>query len=214
MARKKRLRNALSAQIRWPGGEVLEAARELNARYIELLAQAANGAQAGDTSGAIFGCVDLWAQLTFDACERAGRCPVVLLNVNFERTDWWRQVRDVHIAVNAGAPGALFDKDRAAPLIREILTEARSAARTYPAAARLAFGMTAFVSRTVADLSAAEIERISLAHTRELRPRWADRPSFWKRLLEAAITNNTRALPKIHLHCVQLLGRDLQLASG
>ena len=213
MQKRKRLRDGLPTQNRWPGREVLEAARELNTRYMELLAEVASTPEAGDAWGGLIGHLNLWKQLNVDACGRAGRCPVLLLNINFERTDWWSRVRHSPIVLDSGAPGALFHKDRAAPLIREILTEARSAARGFPAAARLTFGMTAIVSSIVADLSAAEVERISSAYTRELRPRWADRPSFWKRLLEAAITNDTSALPQLHLHCVQLLGRDLQLPS-
>jgi hypothetical protein len=214
MARNRRLRRSAPAQIRWPGGEVLAAAHTLNARCMELLAEVACAPQAGDAWGAVFRFQDLWKQLSTEACERAGRCPVLLLNVNLERADWWRRIREGHSIVHADTSIPLLAADRAAPLVREILTEARSAARARPGAARLVFGMTSFVSSTVAELSAADIDRIAVGYGRELRPRWDDRPSFWKRLLEAAIGTDARVLAKIHLHCVQLLGRDLQLASG
>jgi hypothetical protein len=214
MARNKRLRRRSSAQIRWSGGEVLAAARSLNARCIEQLAEVASAPYAGDAWGSVFGFQDLWKQLTTEACERAGRCPVLLLNVNLERADWWTSIREGHTVVHAGASSPLLAADRAAPLVREILTEARSAMRAQRGAARLVFGMSPFVSSVVADLSVADIDRIAVAYGRELRPRWDDRPVFWKRLLEAAIGTDARIIAKIHLHCVQLLGRDLQLAKG
>lgn len=214
MARNRRLRRSAPAQIRWPGGEVLTATQSLNARCMELLAQAASAPHACDAWGAVFGFQDLWKQLSTEACERAGRCPVLLLNVNLERSDWWSRIREGHALFHADASIPLFAADRAAPIVREILTEARSAARAQPSAARLVFGMTSFVSSAVADLSAADIDRIAVAYGRELRPRWDDRPVFWKRLLEAAIGTDARIFAKIHLHCVQLLGRDLQLAIG
>ena len=214
MARNRRLRRSAPAQIRWPGGEVLAATHSLNARCMKLLAEVASAPHAGDAWGAVFGFQELWKQLSTEACERAGRCPVLLLNVNLERADWWTSIRDGHTVVHADASIPLLAADRAAPLVREILTEARSAARAQPGAARLVFGMSSFVSSAVADLSAADIDRIAVAYGRELRPRWDDRPSFWKRLLEAAIGTDARVVSKIHLHCVQSLGRDLQLANG
>jgi len=209
MARNKRLRRSAPAQTRWPGGEVLAAAHSLNARCMELLAEVASAPHAADAWGAVFGFQDLWRQLGTEACERAGRCPVLLLNVNLERADWWRRIREGHTVVHTGASIPLLAADRAAPLVREILTEARSAARAQPSAGRLVFGMSSFVSSAVADLSAADIDRIAVAYGRELRPRWDDRPSFWRRLLEAAIGGDAGDLQKIHLHSVQLLGSDI-----
>jgi hypothetical protein len=214
MARNRRLRRCAPAGIRWPGGEVLAATHSLNAHCMELLAEVASAPHAGDAWGAVFGFQDLWKQLSTEACERAGRCPVLLLNVNLERTDWWGRIQEGHTVVRADASIPLLAADRATPLVREILTEARSAARAQPGAARLAFGMSSFVSSTVAGLSAADIDRIAVAYGRDLRPRWDDRPSFWKRLLEAAIGTDARVFSKIHLHCVQLLGRDLELVDG
>ena len=214
MAKKKRLRGSTLAQIRWSGGEVLAAVHGLNARCMELLAQVACAPHAGDAWGVVFGFQDLWMQLSTAACVRAGRCPVLLLNVNFDRIDWWSRIRKGHTVVHAGAPVPLFATGQAASLVREILTEARTAARAQPSAARLVFGMSSFVSTAVADLSAADIDRIAVAHGRELRPRWDDRTGFWKRLLEEANGTDPRVLAKIHLHCVQLLGRDLQLING
>jgi hypothetical protein len=196
-----------------PGREVLAAAHSLNARCMELLVEAASASHAGDAWRSVFGFQDLWKQLGTEACERAGRCPVLLLNVNLERADWWDRVREGQTMVRANAPVPLFAIHDAVPLVREILTEARCGARAHTGAARLAFGMSSFVSTAVADLSAADIDRIAVAYGQELRPRWDDRPTFWKRLLEAAIGTDARVLAKIHLHCVQLLGRDLRPAN-
>jgi hypothetical protein len=213
MARKERPLSFGSAQLRWSGREVLATARGLNARCLALLREVSSEPHAGDAYSAVFGCQDLWKQLDPEACDRAGSSPVLLVNINLERMDWWDRIRGRHTVIYADPPIPLFATDRATGLVREILTEARSGARSQPHAARLAFGMSAFVSNAVANLSAADIDHIANKHGGQLRPRWDDRASFWRQLLEAAVGNDPKALAKVHLHCLQLLGRDLQLAN-
>jgi hypothetical protein len=178
-------------------------------RGASLLAEAARTDEARGAFSVVYEFPDLWARMDAPACERAGQCPVLLLDLNFESAEWWRRATVSDTVARAAAPVIAFNPTRAGPLIREILTEARGSARALPLAARLVFGMNAEVCGAVAALSAANIERISTGQMRELAPRWPNTPAFWRRLLEAAAGDDSGGLTKVRLHCIQLLGSDL-----
>ena len=61
----------------------------------------------------------------------------------------------------------------------------------------------------LASLSLAEIEGISGRYAFELRPRWADKPIFWRNLLSAALGETESALAGLCCHSLQLIGSDL-----
>ena len=192
---------------RWAGVMMLQTAHRLNERCISLLAETfrAGGARIGVS--AMYGLRELWAQVDARACERAGRCPVLLLDLNFQRKEWWRQVGDGDArAPSVNGPSALFREAHATALLREILTEAWSIGRSIPHAASLVFGMEPRVSSAIADLSVPELDQVAVVYARYLRPRWEENCVFWRRLLLAAIGADDEALAHAHLHCLQLLG--------
>lgn len=155
----------------------------------------------------MYGLRGLWAQVDARVCERAGRCPVLLLDLNFQRADWWRRVcHDDDRASSVIGPSALFTAERVTPILREILMEAWSIARSMPHAASLIFGMEPHVSSAIAGLSVPELDRVAVAYARHLRPRWEESRVFWQRLLLAAIGADEEALAHARLHCLQLLG--------
>ena len=79
--KKKILRPTIQSQ-RWPGEEALATVRQLNTRCIARLAEQPHE---DATLSA------LWAQVDARACERAGRCPVLLIDLNFQRPEWWQR---------------------------------------------------------------------------------------------------------------------------
>jgi hypothetical protein len=207
---KKVLRRTALPPTRWAGVRMLETAHRLNGRCFALLAETARTETAGIECNAVNGLQALWAQVDARACERAGSCPVLLLDLNFQRPASWSNVhRGEAVGPRTIRPSTLFTTEQAAPLLREIVLEAWSIARSMPSAANLFFGMAPQVTKAIASLSVAGVDRVVVEHAESLRPRWEGSRPFWKHLLEAAIGTDDEALADIHLHCFQLLGSEL-----
>ena len=199
------LRRAAMTPNRWAGVRMLQTAHRLNERCFSLLAETVRIGGASIELHAMYGLRELWAQVDTRVCERAGRCPVLLLDLNFQRLDWWRRIGDGR-ASNFNGPCPFFSDRHATPLLREILMEAWSSGRAMPHAASLIFGMEPRVSSAIADLSVPELDQVAVAYARYLRPRWEESRVFWQRLLLASIGADDEALAHAHLHCLQLLG--------
>jgi len=192
---------------RWAGVRMLQTAHRLNERCISLLAETVRTGGASIELHAMCRLRELWAQVDARVCERAGRCPVLLLDLNFQRADWWSRAGHVDgRASSINGPPALFTVEHATPLLREILMESWSIGRSMPHVARLIFGMEPRVSSAIADLSIPELDQLAVLYARYLRPRWEESRVFWQRLLLAAIGTDDEALAHVHLHCLQLLG--------
>jgi hypothetical protein len=186
---------------------MLQTAHRLNERCFSLLSDAVRTGDASIELHAMFSLRELWGRADARVCERAARCPVLLLDLNFQRADWWGRVsRDDGRASSTSGPSAPFIVERVAPLLREILMEAWSISRSLPHAASLIFGMEPRVSAAIADLSVPVLDQVAAAYARSLRPRWEESHAFWQRLLMAAIGADDEALAYAHLHCLQLLG--------
>jgi hypothetical protein len=210
MQKKTELRRALPP-TRWAGVGVLETAHRLNIRCIELLAEVASTEKASGSFRAVFGCQELWARMDAPARERASRAPLVLLDLGFDSDERWSR------GPNCGAarrtdPEGLFGAEGAVSLVREIVTEARTAAQSQPGAARLVFGMSVAACGVVSDLTGSEIDRIATGCFQSLRPRWHTNEFFWRKVLEAAVSSDMGRAARIPLLCVQLLGSDLAIA--
>ena len=82
------LRRAAMTPSRWAGMRLLPTAHRLNERCFSLLAETVRKG-AGLEQHGMYGLRELWAQVDARVCERAGRCPVLLMDLNFQRADWW-----------------------------------------------------------------------------------------------------------------------------
>jgi hypothetical protein len=137
---------------------------------------------------------------------------VLLLDLNFQAIDWRAQIaRGRWTTTGARRRGSVFSAEQAMPLVREILTEAWSIARSMPRAANLVFGMGPAVSAVIARLPASDSDRAVPGCSQHLRSRWEERPGFWTSLLDAALGMDDKALANVHLHSLQLLGTELLL---
>jgi len=191
----------------WEALPMLESARRLNERCFALLAQCSIDAAAREASP-IFGRADLWARIDEHACEPAGRCPVLLLSLNFHQLDWWQRAAQgiAGFSLNAGTP--LFGMLEVVPLLRTILLEIWSITRVNSRAACVLFGMSPGVAQVIAGLAAPGVNRIVDEYATAVRPRWEENRIFWLRFLEALSAKNEDALTHVHLHALQLLGSD------
>jgi hypothetical protein len=202
-------RNRRQQAYCWGSARSFEIARSLNERCLQWLADVAK-AEAAPALEMFRRNRDLWMMFDSRACARAARNPVVLLDCNFTRIDWWasvvgRGVRPVRSTVSQKC----FIAEGAGLVLREILTEARTIAVAEPRAAHLIFGAPSIGVRVLASMSLADIDRIAADYFVELRPRWAERTIFWRNLLLAAIGETDDAMPKLYCHSLQLLGAEI-----
>jgi hypothetical protein len=191
---------------------VLEIAHRLNDRCIAMLTHLAASQATTIDCNPVTRLSELWAQVSASARERAARCPVLLVDLNFNSADWWNR------AAQRSAGGtcqmfahSFFPEAWASAILREVLIEAWSAARSMPYAVSLIFGMTSQVCATIANLKIPDIDRIALDHACDLRPRWSDNAHFWRALLNASIAADDETLADLHLYCLQLLVSSLDL---
>jgi hypothetical protein len=205
--KKKTAKRCPLAPHRWDGLPMLQPAYALNARCFGLLSQIAAGQSSATGSYAMDLLRASAAQLDARASERAGRCPVLLVNLNFQDAEWWRCLTHSRPkAMHLNGPRPVLTQEAAAPLLQEILMEAWSRGRTTPRAAALLFGMAPAVVRTITDLSSCELTQVVADHAQHLRPRWDDSRLFWTRLIQAVIGTDQEALIDVQLHCLSLLG--------
>ncbi len=210
--KKRRPRPLAIPHHPWAGTPMLEKARQLNARCFAALVQAVKtrvqgAVHSGSHATPVLEVLsEFVSQIDARVCERAGSCPVLLLDLHFNAPDYWDRVT---VGMRLGEPAALFTQDAASPLVHEILMQAWTLVHNAPRAARIFFGMAPQVTQVIAQLPSEEIGRIAHEYAVYLRPRWEDRRTFWQRLLEAATTANHEALVDVQLHCLSLLGGEL-----
>jgi hypothetical protein len=201
MRRKNTQLSTIEPQ-RWVGEHTLAVVHQLNERCLALLAEQAHEDDALSA---------LWARADHRVYERAGRCPVLLVDLHFHRADWWQRIsqksRSSRLLDVQPSPGT----ERAAALLREILMQTWTMGRTIPRALNLIFGIASEVTATITQMGPLEIDRVASEEARHLKARWPECRSFWKGLLEAAIGTDDQALANIHLHCLQLLGSEFML---
>jgi hypothetical protein len=194
---------------------LLETVRQLNERALTLLKKVAQASEETDGFASWKEILPLWAHPSERTLGRAARCPIVLLDFNFQRVGWWRRVADAPPPAGFWRPtGGGFHTDETIGLARDLLLEAWSASRSMAPIASLVFGMSPEVATLIARLSPCDLDRVVVHEAREMGPRWANRPTFWKGLFQAATQMDDQALAQVHLHCLQLFGGELMVACG
>lgn len=198
--------------MRTPDSDSLlgNAVHRLNERGLSFLSKAARAGDWGELQTCWREIFSLRADATERTLSRAARCPMVLLDFNFQRVTWWSRVisnqsREASRQANLSA----IQRDEAIPLAHDLLLEAWSAARSMPPVSSLVFGMAPDVTTLIARLSPRELDRVVVQEIESLGPRWVNRPMFWKELFEAAAHLDDQILANVHLHCLQLLGGEL-----
>ena len=200
-----------------PASETLlgNAVRRLNGRGLTFLTKALQTSEWAEGQTPWKEIVSSWARASEQTLERAARCPMVLLDFNFQRVSWWS--RAINTQPREEPPHAnlsAFQTDEAIPLAHDLLLEAWSAARLMPPVSSLVFGMAPEVTTLIARLSPRELDRVVLREIHCMGPRWADRPMFWKEMLQAATQLDDQILGSVYLHCLQLLGGELASPRG
>lgn len=194
----------------WKGSSSLRRVHALNERCLEVMVQIARTNRERTAIDVINRFRSSWCGLDMAARQRAARCPVLLVDVNFQSEGWWRWADDARYGkCRPAIRQPCFPAKAAGELMRETLMLAWSTAGADRNAASVLIGMTPAVSNIVAELEPQDVERIAARHSRHLRPRWEDFPPFWRKLLSAARDGDEDLLHDIHLHSIQLLGGEL-----
>lgn len=183
--------------------------RRLNERGLALLTKAAQASHWAEGLAPWKEVHPLWASASETIVGRAARCPMVLLDFNFQRVAWWSRVINAQPSEESRQPSlSAVHTNEAIPLARDLLLEAWSAARSISPVASLVFGMAPEVTTLIARLSPRDLDRVVVQEFQEMRPRWENRPIFWKELFHAATQMDDESLANVHLHCLQLLGGE------
>jgi hypothetical protein len=190
-------------------------ARRLNERGLALLTKAAQASYGAEGLAWWKEVFPLWACASETIVGRAARCPMVLLDFNFQRVTWWSRVINAQPCAESRQPRLhAFHTDEAIPLARDLLLEAWSATRSMAQVGSLVFGMAPEVSGLISQVSPRDLDRVVAQEIQEMRPRWENRPMFWKELFYAATQMDDEILANVHLHCLQLLGGELASSPG
>jgi len=171
----------------WSGVLRLEMVQGLNERGLALLKKAAQASEWADGLPSWKEIIPVWASASEGTVGRAARSPMVLLDFNFQDLAWWSRMVSAHPAGESRlAKPSGFYTDEVIPLARDLLLEAWSASRSMTPIASLVFGMAPEVTALIARLSPSDVDRVVVHEAQEMRPRWANRPMFWRALCHAA----------------------------
>jgi hypothetical protein len=170
--------------------DLLHVLRQLNFRYLRGLL--ANEETLPMSSSLV---------VTEDVLERVSAFPILLADLHFCDVRWWREA-----AVQRGTSVPSLDAQVLATF--EVIMGAWRCVRP-GALYELSFGVAPAVCELMHSLSAHDIARIAYQAKPGVVPRWSSDASFWGDLLRAAASGDTHDWRVIHLHGLQLLGRDL-----
>jgi hypothetical protein len=182
--------------------EMLESLRELNHRFLDLIATPTRD---WNSTGRVGLNVDLWDQVApLSAAQKraVANCPYALFDLRFHDDQYWQtrahSTRQWSVLDAAEVDSGTLD------FVRLALFFAWHAASTSKLAARFLLGMNEL---TVAAFRAMTIDCLSALAATEaphLTARWSDRPNYWKALMSAAGRPNPANLRRIQLSGLQL----------
>jgi hypothetical protein len=200
---------------KWRGLRTLETVQHMNAHLLGVLVSLAKADGGRHPLEIVNRYRDRWLEFDTAMLQRAASNPVLLLNVHFQNEDWWRWAMRGRSGTwrNIRTLDA-FPQKMAGELMRAALMLAWPTAREDRHASRLLFGMSSAVAQLVGALTAPVIESIASRHSRELRPRWEDLPTFWESLLVAALSGDDVRLREVHLYSLQVVASELCLFRG
>ncbi len=194
----------------WLQAEALDALAELNEQCLELLREQAAACSARFRPALLVRLQPLWAGLEGAARRRAARCPFLLVDAGFTRTDCppWLRERAVRDRDWPPVYGAFFTVSRTIPVTRLVLAYGWHLACSESAAARLFLGMSAHCAESIAACTLRRMMQVAESEPHLLRPRWPDRPEVWRELLIAASGGEPSAMDRFRIRGLQLLAAD------
>lgn len=174
--------------------EILESTRQLNHRFLDLVALKCGGWNAPRW--------DSIAPLSAAQKAAAAACPYALFDLRFHDDNYWR---------TRLAPGATWSVSDAAPgdenvrnFVRLALFFAWHVASTTRPAAQLLLGMNEPTAEAFRGVTIDRMPMLAAGETVNLTARWDDCPRYWSALTGAAARPNAPGLRRIQLYGLQL----------
>jgi hypothetical protein len=180
--------------------EMLESVRELNHRFLDLLAvQPHDWNSSGPSSIALSAHV---AALSAAQKAAAANCPYALFDLRFDDDDHWqRQLRTTdHWSVADGTPVDAKTLD----FVRLALFFAWHVASTTKLAGRLLLGMHELTAAAFQGATVDRLPALAATEAANLTARWNNCPTYWNALTGAASGSNSANLRRIQLYGLQL----------
>jgi len=180
---------------------------EVNQRCIQLLVEAAK-VQRQAAGGLVSDLHELLQTISPIERTRAAQRAFLLVDLQFADIRWWVggcAAKDLHLP--RLAPGHVyFPRAQAIRLARATLTLAWHSIRSDQRNAHIFLGMTETVAQAIYKLKFEEIDRIAERQSKQICPRWSDRPGVWREILSGRSELSQR---DADLHGVQLLTGEL-----
>jgi len=134
----------------------------------------------------------------------------LLLEMGLDCPERWHRALEApeRLFRSERTPG-VFPRRTGVPLARVVLTLLSKGIQAHRETACLLFGMHEEVTSLIAELSPPALDRLAERTFRELRPRWADRPSLWRALILAANSERTAAMREFDLQAMALLSAEV-----
>lgn len=138
----------------------------------------------------------------------AARHAFLLVDMEFNNSAWWKQLRNQPSRPPPPARPEYFSRSSGIHLARATLVLLRHTILSNAGEACL-LGIHPRVGEIIGTLSMAEIERVVERQGRYIQPRWGDRPALWYEVIQAACSPDIRRTREVSLHGLQLLAGDL-----
>ena len=174
--------------------EILESTRELNHRFLDLLALKSDQWNAPRWNGVV--------PLSAAQKAAAAGCPYALFDVRFHDDRHWRArlAGDAAWCVSDAAPG----DENVCNFVRLALFFAWHVASTTRPAAQLLLGMNEDTAAAFRGVTIDRMLMLAPAEAANLTARWDDCPGYWSALTGAASRPNLHRLRRIQLSGFQL----------
>jgi hypothetical protein len=186
---------------------ILEPLADINEEIVEALA--GTGAR-GHGAPATGGLAWHWQALGSPARRRLARCPYLLLDAGFARSEFWAALPRAGVSdATTGSDPAGRGARLATPLLRRVLLFSWHLARSNRLAARLALGMSGGCAGVLAGWRLADLELLAEQRPAWIRPRWDERPDIWLAWLAAAAQEQPRALERLQHRGLQMLAAEV-----
>jgi hypothetical protein len=181
---------------------LLESVRELNHRFLELVAVQADDWNSSRRAGLPMGVSEQLAPLSTTQKNAAANCPYVLFDLRFDDAAWWsaRLLEDGRWHV-ADAPPVDEHTLQFASLA---LFFAWHVASTGGPAPRLLLGMGEATAAAFRTLTVDRVPSVAVTVAGVLTARWSNCANYWFALAAAASRTNVHALRRIQLYGLQL----------
>lgn len=194
--------------------ESLQAVFELNRRFLDDLMSTARRPSRELKLQLALELKEALLELTEDDVTRLAQSAVCLLDAGFADEGRWKALSENRPPRTDGLDIELgFSHLIALQLSQVLFVQAWTMTCLSPECARVVFGMSRACSQYFARLQVNAVQRLADQNAGWVRPRWADRPQIWRRLISSAQQSENSRVPPVGTRVLLQVLADLELAT-